>query len=527
MIDICCANADCRSASPRRHSDHDVSPSFEWEEKYREQLQLLAETDEMAEDIKWPPLKDAIKYLLKETLHSWPSSSSPVLHPAAALIPLHSNSLDESSLSSTSLPGIANGNGTNGDHSSDQGAGPSIHAAGLSLHNRFAREEQREGFGQDQGISVKEADMQAFFPSKRQAPGEWRGSWGKRIDTEDELKREQANVFSMLDDFENQPPFTIQRLSELVLRPTEHHHTVPKYISALKRLLSVTATRDAFPAHPAEEDEMATEYAQLDTEVLNGVATPSSAASRSRRATPVPGSPTTAPLFSPIPFLMKSGDEGMPGSGPALEQDKERIGEQDMPMSDRDVPLMELGGADRTTEVAAEQAMRAGKGVGSNRSISDSIHEAETTDAEADAEAESVPLPSNDGVETVQKAAPGPSTSDEADMGRAGELAATSSMGMEPLGVPAGPVDEVDQVGEKHGQLQPLGPGTIAGGARAFSSTTSTAPAAVMTSTSEEQEQSEREQGIPPESSDGDSVRALKRVRSERHLDGDGDSKQQ
>lgn len=497
--------------------------------KYTDQLFELADKDEWSEDHSWPPLKAEIKSLLKETFEKWPSSSNTVLHPAATLIPLNSSNIDDlsSSTTSSSFTSLSNGNGkSNGHH---QPSSPSNHrsaqaAYSAALNNRFMHGETGNGVnddgmeanGLDQDISVKESDMQAFFPSKRQAPAEWKGSWGKRIDTQDELDREQAAIFGMLDDFENQPPFTIQRLAELVINPAQYHHTLPKYISALKRVLAVTATRDAFPARAGEEEEdvLSDELSahEVGTEVTNGT---SGVTPRSRKATPVPNSPITTPLFSPIPFLMKSGDEGMPGAGPRHSEEGHKVEEgNDVAMVDRDVPTMELAGADRTTEEAADQARRSGKGVGSNRSVVDGaneIAEAEELDAQHQVQdLSNTSSESSTSVEVAQKATPAQPNATSQDMSA---TAATS----EPLGVPAGPVDEVDQIGERHGQLTPLEPGSIAGGAKAFSSTTTTAPDAKVTSNSEEQIAEEEEDG----------GRALKRVRSDRHLGGAGDGNEE
>lgn len=517
--------------------------------KYTDQLFELADKDEWSENHSWPPLKDEIKALLKETFSKWPSSSSPILHPAATLIPLNSSNIDDLSTStSSSFNSLSNGNGkSNGNHpplsSSNQRNTQTTYSA--ELNNRFmhgnsengANDDGIEANGLDQDISIKESDMQAFFPSKRQAPVEWKGSWGKRIDTQDELDREQAAIFGMLDDFENQPPFTIQRLAELVIKPTQYHHTLPKYISALKRVLAVTATRDAFPAHAGEEDEEALSDElsahEIGMDVTNGI---SGVTSRSRKATPVPNSPITAPLFSPIPFLMKSGDEGMPGAGPRQGEEDSSVGEGNVVamVVDRDVPTMELAGADRTTEEAADQARRSGKGVGSNRSVADGANEIAAEIEENDAQHQTQDLSntsiesnsaqnSNKSVEIVQKATPAQTnalTQEVADVGRAGELSSStpstsSATNSEPLGVPVGPVDEVDQIGERHGQLTPLEPGSIAGGAKAFSSTTTTAPDAKTTSTNEERIADENEEG-----------RALKRVKSDRQL-GEGRSEKE
>ncbi|KAL4865679.1 hypothetical protein BDV12DRAFT_174114 [Aspergillus spectabilis] len=47
--------------------------------------------------------------------------------------------------------------------------------------------------------------------------------------------------------FTSKPPHTIQRLSELILRPNAHYRTLPAYLRALDRVVSVTSTADIFP----------------------------------------------------------------------------------------------------------------------------------------------------------------------------------------------------------------------------------------------------------------------------------------
>jgi hypothetical protein len=462
--------------------------------------------------LRWPPLKDAIKYMLNQTFDQWPSSKKTILHPAASLLN-PASPVDESSISVTSINGTTQGNdsdstlgkesfATNGSLHEDvhPSTSPNTATAALALSSRF----QREG---DAEISIRDADLQAFFPSKRRAPAEWNGSWGRRLNSAEEVDAERRTIFSMLEEFEGQPPFTIQRLSELVLRPTEHHHTLPKYISALKRLLSVTATRDAFPDNvgqgelswmtkmikPVPEGEAGEgkgDEGEWMSSRENGMFNNNY---RFGSGTTVPGSPATAPLFSPIPFLMRSGGEGMPGKG----------GSDDGIMEDGDVPGMELGGADRTSEDAVELAKRIGAGAGiglsSGRVSSESngILPSESPDRP-------VPLvrPAQE-AEPATTALPSASSSVEnSNVTNAGNGPRSNA----PLGIPSGMVDELDQLGQKHGQLPPVESGTLAGGAKALTSTTTSTAAAAAAS---------EEQG---EIRDVEGERAIKRVRSERNL---------
>ncbi|OJJ49336.1 hypothetical protein ASPZODRAFT_140243 [Penicilliopsis zonata CBS 506.65] len=47
--------------------------------------------------------------------------------------------------------------------------------------------------------------------------------------------------------FDLKPPHTIQRLAELILRPNAHYRTLPAYLRAVDRVVSVTSGADIFP----------------------------------------------------------------------------------------------------------------------------------------------------------------------------------------------------------------------------------------------------------------------------------------
>ncbi|KAA6414653.1 MAG: hypothetical protein FRX48_01403 [Lasallia pustulata] len=47
--------------------------------------------------------------------------------------------------------------------------------------------------------------------------------------------------------FSTSPPHTVQRLSELILHPTKHYRTLPSYLRALDRVISVSTTADIYP----------------------------------------------------------------------------------------------------------------------------------------------------------------------------------------------------------------------------------------------------------------------------------------
>ncbi|KAE8383582.1 hypothetical protein BDV26DRAFT_251257 [Aspergillus bertholletiae] len=47
--------------------------------------------------------------------------------------------------------------------------------------------------------------------------------------------------------FSTKPPHTIQRLAELIIRPNKHYKTLPAYLRAVDRVVSVTSSADIFP----------------------------------------------------------------------------------------------------------------------------------------------------------------------------------------------------------------------------------------------------------------------------------------
>ncbi|KAJ6546542.1 PPP4R2-domain-containing protein [Mycena vulgaris] len=88
-------------------------------------------------------------------------------------------------------------------------------------------------------------------------------------------------VFALLDQFDSNPPFTIQRVCELCLHPKHNYNSVGKYLRAVEKSLLVTSTYDSFP--PLTDNERDTTLRTM-------------ASIGSTSAPPTP-------LFSPIPFL--------------------------------------------------------------------------------------------------------------------------------------------------------------------------------------------------------------------------------
>jgi len=123
---------------------------------------------------------------------------------------------------------------------------------------------------------------------------------------QDEANEMKHRVFQQLHEFEDNPPFTIQRVCELCVYPKQHYKFIGKYLRAVEKALLVTSTWDAFPV----------ELPQNGFSIGTFPAGPS-------QSTP------TTPMFSPIPFL---------------HDDARRSKSQSPPPSPLALAAMEMGG---------------------------------------------------------------------------------------------------------------------------------------------------------------------------------------
>jgi len=91
----------------------------------------------------------------------------------------------------------------------------------------------------------------------------------------------EIQIVEQLDDFEDGPPFTIQRLCELCVSPRKHYRTVGKYLRALERTILVTSTKDMYPSEdPGRDSTVPAGYSENVSLQL-----------------------AMTPVFTPIPFL--------------------------------------------------------------------------------------------------------------------------------------------------------------------------------------------------------------------------------
>ncbi|CAE7092070.1 unnamed protein product [Rhizoctonia solani] len=124
----------------------------------------------------------------------------------------------------------------------------------------------------------------------------WDTSSGRALPAKlnaDEAKDELGRIFAYLHDFDSAPPFTVQRLAELVVKPRGHYKSVGKYIRAIERTLLVTSTHKDYPL-----DTYALETQNGTQPAIGGAGSVSS-----RASTPGPLDIARSPLFTPIPFL--------------------------------------------------------------------------------------------------------------------------------------------------------------------------------------------------------------------------------
>ncbi|SPO20121.1 uncharacterized protein UTRI_00520_B [Ustilago trichophora] len=383
---------------------HDLDPSFQWNPSYLTQLQHIADTDEFQHDddqsqppvpsslpassssssvaadvsgaYDWPVLKDAIKYRIRLCLEESFGQERPLeLHPAAALIPYQEPGYSVSAVQGRAAAGLmrlrppapgSTGEEDGGDAATSQRASSSDEEEKkptpvlLDRPSSAAREDESvsqplpPGFptvdpdtGLYQPPYVAPADTKDFYACKR--PNLTRTSVQPL--SSDEITTHTRILFSMIDDFDLQPPFTIQRLAELIVDPTAHYNSGIKWISALKRCLSVTATRDAFPISPVqapfaflgvnanqEQDGSATDMSEVEMDRLDGLPP------KRYRSCSVTSNSSSEPLFSPIPFVVRD-ENGLLTTSQGRVETTDGVREQ---AGFEQIPDLELEGADTT-----------------------------------------------------------------------------------------------------------------------------------------------------------------------------------
>ncbi|GAA5933911.1 uncharacterized protein JCM15063_000505 [Sporobolomyces koalae] len=140
----------------------------------------------------------------------------------------------------------------------------------------------------------------------------------------EEAYRTRTRAYETIDFFTG-PPFTIQRLCELLLQPRSCYRSLAKYLRAVNRVLSVTSEQSTFTEDSSDDPLLAAAVASTSAETLeyhslgvvhdDKVLSPAHHTHR-RSTTPIPSSspatpsksvpPQVIPLLSPIPWLSKN-----------------------------------------------------------------------------------------------------------------------------------------------------------------------------------------------------------------------------
>lgn len=473
--------------------------SFEWKPSFLAQLRHIADTDEFSHDddhhpssalpssssaptaaaavgeglgnYDWPQLKDAIKYRIRVCLEQeFSGERGMVLHPAAKLIPFMGEGVEFADVVRMSASLSA-------DEKEDEEE--------MKMETADSSETESQSNGQIRPPYIPPAETQNFYPSKRSLPPSTSTSTAIPLLTPSELASTLHQLYGMLEDFDLQPPFTIQRLSELLVSPTTHYRNPRKWIRAVERCLSVTATRDAFPISPVqgpigvgangihaaegengEGEGIGGEMSEIEMDRMDGLPPTSSAFSLGGRSRSSSIASTSEPLFSPIPFIVRdeNGDLTHPGTNAQVGEDGGERGGLGLTEA---IPDLELGGADRTRQVnetprelvdvapsaptpnsgamgemdkeAAQEEEKEGEGedIKMNDSFAPASASATAETSIADA-AGSVAA----AVDATQPPTPATASTDTITTTTAAATAGAATP--EPLGIPNGEVDELD-----------------------------------------------------------------------------------
>ncbi|KAF9883160.1 hypothetical protein FE257_004045 [Aspergillus nanangensis] len=122
--------------------------------------------------------------------------------------------------------------------------------------------------------------------------------------------------------FSSKPPHTIQRLAELIIRPNSHYRTLPAYLRAVDRVVSVTSSADVFPLHAHQSGE--------PNGVLNGAENSFILADHAMGDESLGGA-----LLTPIPWVKTSASPEA-GNGVVVGEGLETLATQSLPQEMED-----------------------------------------------------------------------------------------------------------------------------------------------------------------------------------------------
>ncbi|OJA14833.1 hypothetical protein AZE42_00787 [Rhizopogon vesiculosus] len=198
---------------------YDISQDFQWNSDYDSILEQIADADIVEPKTEWDLLRDIIKYKVEKNISLFLAD----LPPPPSLRHLQPLSEDLLKAGNLRLP-------------------------------PFPPREQND---------INHNEVPKVYMSQQDA---------------DEVK---GFIFKQLHEFDDDPPFTIQRICELCVRPQQHYKAVGKYLRAVEKTLLVTSSWNAFPPESSQDCPTVSSFPM--TGGLQSV-------------------PTT-PLFSPLPFL--------------------------------------------------------------------------------------------------------------------------------------------------------------------------------------------------------------------------------
>lgn len=164
---------------------------------------------------------------------------------------------------------------------------------------------------------------------------------------------EQA-LQSLRTNFSEKPPHTVQRLSELVLYPTRHYRTLPAWLRAVDRVVSVSSGADVFPLSDVPPD------LGISNGILNGPIAHDYLASTDERNgydKDSLGSDESlgGALLTPIPWLSNS-DISSSTDSSTLDSSSKVESWQDQASEDEMLPISEVTPAEDAAQAIAAVA---------------------------------------------------------------------------------------------------------------------------------------------------------------------------
>lgn len=184
------------------------------------------------------------------------------------------------------------------------------------------------------------------------------------------------------------PPYTAQRLAELVLHPTKHYKTLPSFLRALDRVVCVSSPLSAFPLPVLATSSLTStsspsEAAHGHGSLLNGVPDPKPVIADAAN------SDVSGATLTPIPWLLRKKAEAeakaqesaaaqaAAGNGDAAGED-ETASPPDSPSSHALTPISPTHPPNPLTqELRAEAAAAAARGRGRDAEESDTVRGAD------------------------------------------------------------------------------------------------------------------------------------------------------